>query len=435
MIHSHTARRLGLVGAVLALVLGSALIRPAATRATAAAPVTITFWNAYNKNAEKELKVLIPRFEAANPGITVNEIDAHSYNALLQKEQAAIFAGNPPVMGQAYEEWVAGFLQSNAVAELTPFINGKNGLSQSEIADFFAADWADGLMPNGKRYMMPSSKSDIIFYYNPDILKAAGISSAPQTWDQFAADAVKVTKVANGRASQWGLSMAVDESNWYAFVRSYGSQVVTGKTAAFDNAKALAPVLMFRDLIAKKAVQLVPSTSFQDQNDFTSGRTAMYIGSSAGLSFVLSGSKGRFTPVETILPAGPAGRVTELFGAPVVLFAKASTAQQEAAWALMKWLTEPAQTAQWAIHTGYMPVRQSALDLAVLKAFYARVPGARASVDSLPFAVLEPPLVGWAQSRDAIQTALEAAFTGRQDAKAAMAAAAQKVNSLLAGGH
>jgi multiple sugar transport system substrate-binding protein len=127
--------------------------------------------------------------------------------------------------------------------------------------------------------------------------------------------------------------------------------------------------------------------------------------------------------------------VSELFGAPLVIFSKASSAQQQAAWTLMKWLTEPAQTAQWAINTGYMPVRKSASDLPALKAFYAAVPGAKASVASLPFAALEPPLVGWAQSRDAIETALQAAFTGRQDAKAAMSAAALKVNSLLAGGH
>jgi len=220
------------------------------------------------------------------------------------------------------------------------------------------------------------------------MLKAAGVSGPPQTWDEFAAAAKKVTKIASGRASQWGLSMAVDESNWYAWVKSYGADVVTGKKAVFATAKALAPVTLFRDLIAAKAVQIVPPNSFQDQSDFTSGKTAMYIGSSAGLSFVLAGSKGHFSPGETVLPAGPAGRVTELFGAPLVIFSKASMAQQQAAWTFMKWATEPAQTVQWAIHTGYMPVRKLALDLPAMKSFYAATPGARASVNSLPFAVL-----------------------------------------------
>jgi len=111
--------------------------------------------------------VLIPQFEATHPAIKFTEVDAKSYNALLQKEQAAIFAGNPPVMGQAYEEWVAGVLKSKAVSDLTPFIAGQDGLSASAIADFFPALWADGLMPDSKRYMMPFSKRDIIFYYNP----------------------------------------------------------------------------------------------------------------------------------------------------------------------------------------------------------------------------------------------------------------------------
>lgn len=426
--------RLGLLGALLVLLSGSALWG-AAPHVHAASTVSVTFWNAYSKYAEKELIKQIAQFEKLYPAITINEVDAHSYNALFQKEQSAIFAGNPPVMGQAYENWVAPFLQSNSVVELTPFVNGSNGLSATDIKDYYPAMWADGLMPNGKRYMMPSSKSDVVLYYNPDILKSIGVMAAPQTWSDFAADAIKATKLTAGRPSQWGLSMSVDESTWYAIFSSYGSPVVVKGKGAFNNPKAAAAVALFRKLIVNGSLELVPSTSYQDQVDFTNGHTAFYIGSSAGLSYVLSGAKGHFTPMAAVLPAGPAGHATEMYGAPLVIFAKASMAQQAAAWTFMKWLTLPAQTADWSLATGYMPVRQSAVDLPAMKAYYTQTPTAVASVDSLRYAVVEPPLVGWAQSRDVIAQALQNALTGRMSASAALNAAAVRVTSLLAGGH
>ncbi len=70
--------------------------------------------------------------------------------------------------------------KNNAVEDLGPYINGKNGLSAADIKDFYTSVWNDGVL-HGKHYMMPFSKSDTVLYYNPALLAKSGISKPPKT--------------------------------------------------------------------------------------------------------------------------------------------------------------------------------------------------------------------------------------------------------------
>ncbi len=158
-----TLTRLWAIG--LALVLAISAFVPSARASTShASSVTITVWTEYTHSTLDAFNHLISEFEAAYPNITVNETSSANYNALLQKETSAIVAGNTPTIAQAYEEWTAQFVKDGAVQELTPYVNGKQGLTKAEIKDFFPKMWADGLLGK-KRYLMPFSKSDIVLYY------------------------------------------------------------------------------------------------------------------------------------------------------------------------------------------------------------------------------------------------------------------------------
>ncbi len=121
-----------------------------------------------------------------------------------------------------------------------------------------------------------------------------------------------------------------------------------------------------------------------------------------------------------------------MYGAPFAMFSKATTAQKQAAWLFLKFITEPAQTAYWSMHTGYMPVRRSALTTPALKAYYKQYPDRLAPVQQLDNAVLEPALNGWEKAISDIATQMTAALTGTKDPTAAMQQAATEVNADLA---
>lgn len=391
--------------------------------------VTITVWSAYTRVLGSTFDTLISDFQAKYPHIKVNSVVSANYTALQQKEQSAIFASNTPTIGQAYENWVEGYTKNNAVQNLAPYINGKQGLSKADIKDFFVGDWRDGLL--GKtRYMMPFSKSDIVLYFDGPMLRRHGIKAPPKNWNQFAADCKKLTVIRSGKADSWCATVQTPESLWYAWEFEWGNKVLDSHNrAAFATKRGAAPVQFFANLVKKKQIVISQTANYQDEADFDAGKTGFDIGTSAGLSYEIAGAKPGVAVGEATFPAGPKGRVTELYGAPLVMFKNASSAEKSAGWLFMKFITEARQTAYWSEHTGYMPVRQSALK--IMKSFYHHNPQQRASVEELNVARVEPALAGWSKAQNDIGTILLQALTGATSPLQAMRQAASQVNSDL----
>ncbi len=416
------------LGAMLCLLVGNWAPSVRAARPHAS-PVTVSVWTAFNGAQLAAFNYLAKNFMTLYPYIKIEEVSSSNYGALFTKEQSAVFAGNTPTIAQAYEEYTAAFNKSGAVQNLSSFIKGKHGLNQKNIKDFFPGMWRDGLLGK-QRLMMPFSKSDEVMYYNGALLRSHGIKQPPKTWTQFAADCKKLTVVSGGRPSQWCSTVAPDSSVWYTMERDWGNRVIDGKgKATFGNRQGAAPVAFMANLLKKKELVLFTSANYQDQADFDAGKAAFDFGSSAGITYEIGGAKPGVTVAEAPLPGGPTHTYTEMYGAPLLMFKKASTAEKNAGWLFMKYITEPRQTAYWAIHTGYMPVRKSALKLPEMKSFYKAHPQQRASVQQLNHVVFEPPSAGWAKARSDISTELAAAYSGNKTALQAMQRAAQMVTT------
>lgn len=394
--------------------------------------VTITLWDAWNGAQATAINTLASQFMALHPGIKVELVSSSNYTALQQKEQSAIFAGNTPTLGQAYESWVAGYIKSNAVENLAPYINNKKtGLTRAQINDFYPGMWADGLLGK-QRLMMPVSKSDEVMYFDGSMLRAAGIKSAPKTWTQFAADCKKVTKLEAGRPTQWCATITNAESTWFIMQNEWGNKVLKGSRAAFGNSRGAAPVQFWVNLIKKHQVVFTTQAGYPDQADIDSGKSAFYFGSSAGVTYVLGGAKPGVAIGEAPMPAGPKLQGTEMYGAPMIMFKKATAAEKQAGWLFMKYLTQPTQTAFWAVNTGYMPVRKSASKLTTLQAFFKSHPQQRAPLEQLSHVFFEPTASGWTKSISDISAALTTAYSLNKSPLQAMRDAATQVNSDMA---
>src|ERR1700677_4716238 len=90
------------------------------SQASSAAPkkVTITFWNAYNDVTETPVMngIVIPAFEAANPGIKVKD-DTLPYNGMLNKFIASSAAGDPPDLMRSDIAWVPQLASEGVLLE------------------------------------------------------------------------------------------------------------------------------------------------------------------------------------------------------------------------------------------------------------------------------------------------------------------------------
>jgi multiple sugar transport system substrate-binding protein len=227
-------RRLRMIAALLAVALGLAACggssggggqAPTQQLPALNHHVTVNFWHAMAGGAQKPtLEAITKAFNDSQPNVTVNLQVYADYATLLQKTLAAMAAGSPPDLAQCYENWAAKYSQSRALADLTPYVNAKDGLSQDDLKDYWPTMLSDARL-NGTYLMWPFNKSDSVLFYNEDMFRAAGIDHPPATWDEFAADARKLTVP----GQRWGtdFSLATGYENlWEAMTIQRGGTLL-----------------------------------------------------------------------------------------------------------------------------------------------------------------------------------------------------------------
>jgi multiple sugar transport system substrate-binding protein len=393
--------------------------------------VNVTFWHAMAGGSQKPtLEAITKAFNESQSNVTVQLQVYPDYPTLLQKTLAALAAGSPPDMAQCYENWAARYNQSKALADLTPYINARDGLSSADLKDVWPSMLNDAKL-NGTYYMFPFNKSDSVLYYNADMFRAVGIDKPPATWDEFAADARKLS--VNGH---WGTDFsqaAGYESLWEAMTVQHGGTLLNKDQtrATFNSSAGQQSIQVYADLVKGGYAHRVQN--FEDEDDLGSQHIGMMVNTIAGYSFVQKSVGGKFALKTAPIPAGPKGPAVEMFGTNACVFAKSPRDVQQGAFQFIKFFTNASNTANWSQNTGYMPVRQSAFkDLQT--SFYPKDPNLKVAVDQLPHAIFAPAVPVWDQASTAILVELTNIVDGKKTAKQGLDDAAKKVDDLLASG-
>jgi len=394
--------------------------------------VTVNFWHAMAGGSQKPtLEAITTAFNSSQSNVTVQLQVYPDYATLLQKTLAALAAGSPPDMAQCYENWAAKYNQSKALADLSSYIGAKDGLSESDLRDFWPSMLNDAKL-GGSFYMFPFNKSDSVLYYNADMFKAAGIDRPPATWDEFAADAKKLTVP----GQRWGTDFSLAggyENLWEAMTSEFGGSLLNKDQtkSVFNSAAGQQAIQVYADLVKGGYAHRVQG--FEDEDDLGSQHIGMMVNTIAGYSFVDRSVGGKFTLKTAPVPAGPKGQFVEMFGTNACVFSKAAKDVQQGAFQYIKYFTNAQNTALWSQKTGYMPVRQSAFkDLQT--SFYPQNPNLKVAVDQLPHAIFAPAVPVWDQAQNAILTELGNIVDGKESAKDGLNVAARKVDDLLATG-
>jgi multiple sugar transport system substrate-binding protein len=396
---------------------------------------SVSFWEVFATGANKTaLEALTKQYMQEHSNVTVTLQAFDSYATLKTKLTAALAAGKPPTLAQVYESWATQYQQAGSIVSLQPFIAGRNGLSQSDLADFYPSLLKDGQI-NGTQYMLPFNKSDLVMYYNADVLQKLGITP-PTTIQELESDLTKVTKA---DSSQWGMSFTPSSDEWSILYKAFGGGDFVsgdGKRTAFasdTNARfakqALAELVPF---VKSGAVHV--TKGFNWQNDFASQKSVFALSTIASYPFIKKAVGNTFQFSEAPVPAGPAGQFTVLYGTNLVLFAGVDVDAQAAGWDYMKFLTSTETNEAFVQQTGYMPVRQSAFNSAALQSYYAKAPASKAGPQSLAFAFVDSTLPAWDTCRDSIATDYTSVLVGQSTADAALTKMAQSCNAALAQG-
>jgi len=113
----------------------------------------------------------------------------------------ALASGQGPDIFLIHNTWLPGFSDKIIPAKAEVISEQK---FKSDFVDVVSSDF----FSEGQAWAVPFSVDTLALYYNKDLFNAAGITATPQNWDEFVADAMKLTKVNSfGEITQSGAAM------------------------------------------------------------------------------------------------------------------------------------------------------------------------------------------------------------------------------------
>ncbi|MCL5074344.1 MAG: extracellular solute-binding protein [Chloroflexi bacterium] len=402
------------------------------------APVELVYWHTWTGIHEKAQAKLIDEFQKKYPNIKIKAEYAGDFTKSYQKLMAAIQAGSPPDMAVAYENNIANFAKAGVVVALDDYVASKKyGLSKESMDDFFkpVIQRVTYRQYGNKLLGFPFTVSDLIMYYNADMLKEAGVTTIPpKTWDEF----LSACKAAKEKLGKNGYAVFHGPSPIHAMIYSFGGKSFSedGTKALHDQPAGLKAFQLLETFIKGGYgyfITLAPTIG-DDMNDFIAGKVAFIIRPSTILPFLKNGIKDKFKYGAALIPQAADNKdpATVMFGPSLAVF-KSTPEKQLAAWEFLKFWTSREATVQWAIEAGFLPLRKSATEDPKYKAYLAADPLNRVAFEVMPYAKLEGPnIAAIGEIRNYEIAAAESVLTLKRSPEEAVKELTAKANKLLA---
>lgn len=256
-------------------------------------PKTLVVWSQMDPEERARFERNIAAYEAAHPGVTIQNVPYDTENLRQQFQTAAAGNGGPPLI----------FGPSDQVGPLSllELIQPLDETMPKGFFDRFVPQALDTL--NGHIWAAPDQVGNhLMLVYNRDL-----VPTPPQTADEFAALAKKLTK-----DGAYGFAMNVNEPYWLApFLAGFGGWVMDAEHRPTLDTPAMRQSLAYlADL--KNNLKVMPKESDYQiaETLFKEGKAAMIInGPWSWSSYRKAGIKLGIAPLWT-LPGG--GRVTPM---------------------------------------------------------------------------------------------------------------------------
>lgn len=373
--------------------------------------ITINFWHHYSaQSAENEtlMNVLIPAFEAENPGIKVNAV-SHEWAELHDKVLVSANSNALPDVARCDIAWLPEFQKMGILVAL-----------DEEMADF--ADVSGQLLDSamstavigGHYYALALNTNSKIVFYNTAMLEAADVK-VPTTMDEWV-EAIKKLSGENANGQQvWGWNEpALAGWNICPFIWSFGGSLTnedqTAATGYINSPATVKAIETFAELVKAGGITGFNAGDIPMTDGFGTGRYAMML-EGPWKSAELAGAYPDVAYGTAPIPAGEGGSISVLGGEDIAMF---NSANKEAAWKFMQFMTSEYAETEMA-KCGQIPVNKAALESETVKAAdYAPF------IEAIQTAKARPTVAAWSEMDNDLQVAMNAVVTGEKTAQEAM---------------
>jgi sn-glycerol 3-phosphate transport system substrate-binding protein len=333
----------------------------------------IILWTSFGSgvNGEAQAK-LIEDYNAQGNGVTVTSSLYPNYEELANAVLTGIPSGDIPQVAVLSDVWWFTFYLRGALANLAEMVDTPDDYQQSLYTEY---------QRQGGQFGVPFARSTPLFYFNRDALTAAGLDeSIFADWTTFRENADAL--VADG---------GVDAAFGFGSASGYGAWFMHGPVWAFggrysdeefniliDEGGAVECGEFMREFVESGVAAAVNDVSA----DFQTGALGAVIQSTGALGAITAGAQMDFGTAR--LPEGPEGFGCPTGGAGLSVMNDASDEQKEAAMDFITFCTNTENAAYWAMTTGYMPVRTSAVESEEYQTFLEENPRNQIAIEQLP---------------------------------------------------
>ncbi len=402
---------------------------------------TLVFWEPFALDRPQGilLSEMLRDFAEENPDISVEIVPKSGYVGIHGSMLARLPDGDLPDLAVAFPSMIAEYAAASVVAPLDAYINDPElGLTETDIVDIFPGYLEAGRFPGHGRQMLafPFSQNAIGMWVNETLLQQAGWDHIPATWAEFEQACIDVAAATGVRC--YPFVESVSTFNAWLYSRAGQQLDASGRKATFNEPPGVESLALLRRLM-DMGLAWRPEDPYGDYLAFANGQALFTFSSTGNSQLYLDAYDGAlrrgvspFRWRQTTIPqADPAHPSTALYGASFFIL-QTDPARQEAAWRLVRWFTDPKQTARWAAELESMPTRLSALDW--MTDTLETYPFFRAQVEEiLPHGRPEPAVAAELEIRDILYTAILSVTQGFADPQAALDQAAHDAEAILSG--
>jgi sn-glycerol 3-phosphate transport system substrate-binding protein len=243
-----------------------------------------------------------------------------------------------------------------------------------------------------------------------------------------------VKKDASGNTVRWGVEIPTTGYAYWmlqALAIENGQKMMNeaGNEVYLTAPKTVGALDYWVDLSRKEKVMPTGSIDWATlRTDFLEGKTAIMWHTTGNLTAVKNGAKFNFGVA--MLPAKER-RGSPTGGGNFYIFKSATPEQQKAAVKFIHWMTTPERAAEWSIKTGYAAVSPAAYKTKAMEDYAKGFPAATVARDQLEYAVPELSVHENGRIYKFVGDAVQAAVTGSQSPKDALASAQQQSDRVL----
>ncbi|MBE6136837.1 MAG: extracellular solute-binding protein [Erysipelotrichaceae bacterium] len=381
-------------------------------------PVVVEFWHSFGHNIANALNPMVESFEAEMTALGYN-IDVQvtstggGYDGLRERVNLGTRSKSIPTMILGYPDHFADYISNDILLPLDGFVNAKDAeiaLEGVDLAnntnDFIPSYWAENqLTVKGETKIcgIPFNKSTEIMVYNASlldpVLEEKGFLDQDGNWTNPTWDQVWEVSdwVLDNKTATWtynGAPYELKDVEYPVYVDSEANFFITvGRQWGGDGMYTTVDAAGEGTVVSNNSTNKTVQEYFKEKADdnlfqFPAKKSQSYgsnlmqnqsavisIGSTAGIN---NNASKKYELKATGIPQKAYGEnannaVIQQGTNLAILSANSNNQTRLAAWMLIKYLTNTENTQLFSRETGYLPVRQSALDSADYKAFLSAI--------------------------------------------------------------